>query len=315
VIEWASPWAFALLVPVVLLALQPRLTGRNRLAVARLDPGSARWTPRSVLAWVPDVARLVGLALLVVALARPQITRRDVVQTQDGLDIMLAIDTSGSMRSTDLSTRARSMSRLEAAKGAVAEFVKARPYDRIGLVVFGEEAFTHVPLTLDHDTLIDVLDTVQLGTAGAGATSVGRAIAIATKRMKDLPAPSRIVVLLTDGRDNVMDPEPLVAAQWAADLGIRVYTIGVGQYGGFRDGIDEETLGAIARTTDARYFRATTLKGLEDVYVAIDELETSPAQVREQVDEEELYRRAAVPGAALLLLSLVLGTTWLRRGP
>jgi Ca-activated chloride channel family protein len=317
-VEWGWPIAAVLAVPVLLLPAQPWLTGVNRLPVARRRPG--RRTLRSLLSEAPLIFRIAGLLLMVLALARPRVAHKEVVVESQGLDILVAIDTSGSMRQEDMPTGRGLASRLETAKAVAGQFIRGRPYDRVGVVVFGEEAFTHVPLTLDHDTLISVLDTVDIGIAGSRGTAVGTAIAVCAKRMKALEAPERIVVLLTDGRSNAGRLAPEEAAQAAKALGIRVYTIGVGGGGGaladwMGDGIDEPMMKEVAAITGAQYFRASSMRGLQAVYSRIDELEKSPAKVKEFVDYEELYDRFLVPGMVLLGLSTVLGATWLRRAP
>lgn len=316
--EWGFPWAFAALIPVMGLPFQPLVSGANRLAV----PGGGRrkWTVRLALAGAPDLLRLVGLVLLVVALARPRLTHRDVVTESQGLDILIALDTSGSMRQADMPTGTGLASRIDVAKGVAAEFVEGRPHDRVGLVVFGEEAFTYVPLTLDHDTLVEVLETVQIGMAGSRGTAVGTALAVSAKRMKKLEAPERIVILITDGRSNAGRLSPIEAAQAAAALGMRVYTIGVGAAPGaldvlMGDGVDEPMMKEVAEATGGQYFRATSMRGLQAVYSRIDELEKSPAKVKEFVEHEELYRRVLVPGAASLVFGILLGSTVFRRAP
>ncbi len=318
--ELANPWALALLVPVLLLPLQRRLTGRNVLAVASVDGMERKLTLRLALAWVPGVLQVLALVLIVVALARPRVTRRDVMVESEGLDIILAVDTSGSMRADDFSMGLQPVNRLQVAKGVMGEFIEGRPHDRIGVVVFGEEAFTHVPLTLDHTTLLDIMDQVELGVAGAQGTAIGSAIAVSAKRLKDLEAPSRLVILLTDGRNNAGRIGPMEAAQAAAALGIKVYTIGVGVqqrslFGMLGDGLDEEGLTRIAEVTGGRYFRATDTNSLKAIYDTIDELEPSPAEVIQLVDHEERFRVFLVPGVLLLGLQLLLSGTWLRRGP
>lgn len=316
-IQWGFPWAFLLLVPVALLPFQGRLTGRNRLAVPAESAFARGVTLRTLLWWVPDVLRIVGLALVVAALARPQITRKDVVLEQEGLDILLAVDTSGSMDAPDFTVGMVPVSRLEVAKAVMSDFVAKRTHDRVGLVVFGSEAFTFVPLTLDHSTLQQALEHVQLGMAGRSATAVGAAIAVSGRRIQQVDAPERIVILLTDGRNNIERPDPIQAAHALAALDIRVYTIGIGGRGGVfgDDGIDEPLMRKIAELTGGQFFRATTTRGLEEVYATIDELERSPAQVRELVEHEELFRRYLVPGAILLAVQVLLSATFLRRGP
>lgn len=320
-IELASPWMLLLLVPVLALPLQRWATGHNPLAVGQLDSLEAGWSLRLLLAWVPGFLQVVGLLLCVVALARPRETLRDVVVESEGLDIILAVDTSGSMQATDFVLGGRQIDRLSVAKGVLSDFVDGRPNDRLGVVVFGEEAFTHVPLTLDHDTLQSVLDDVQIGVAGAQGTAIGSAIAVGAKRLKELEAPDRVMIVLTDGRNNAGRIGPMEASQAAAALGIKVYTIGVGASRktgirfGMGDGLDEEGLTAIAEVTGGRYFRATDTRSLVDIYETIDELEPSPAEVTELVSHVERFRWFLVPGVLALALQLVLSTTWLRRGP
>ncbi|MBX2798803.1 MAG: VWA domain-containing protein [Myxococcales bacterium] len=318
--EFAHPWVFLLLIPVVLLPLQRRLTGRNALAVGSLSERERRWSLRLLLAWLPGVLRLAALMLVVIALARPRVTRRDVMVESEGLDIVLAVDTSGSMRADDFSKGLTPVNRLQVAKGVMQEFIQQRPHDRIGVVVFGEEAFTHVPLTLDHDTLVDILDHVEIGVAGAQGTAIGSAIAVSAKRLKDLDAPSRLIILLTDGRNNAGVISPVDAAQAAAALDIKVYTVGVGAqrptpFGILSDGLDEGGLTYIADIAGGKFFRANSADSLQQIFETIDELEPSPAEVIQLVDHEERFRQFLVPGVALMALQLLLSGTWLRRGP
>ncbi|MCO4746936.1 MAG: VWA domain-containing protein [Proteobacteria bacterium] len=312
-IEWASPWAFALLLPVLVVPFRHRLFGRSAIALPHAESRFKGRSLRELLAPLPDLLLTVGLVCLVIALARPRVTLRDVVVESDGLDILLTLDTSGSMRETDLSTGIMAVDRLTVAKRVIHEFVLGRPYDRIGLVVFGEEAFTQVPLTSDHESLVGVLDYVRIGSAGPGATAIGQALAVSGRRMNQIDAPSRIVILLTDGRNNAGRISPIDAAQAAAALDIRVYTIGVGSRGA--DGLDEATLKSVAEATGGKYFRADSQGTLIDIFELIDELETSPAEVTEYSEHLELFRRWAIPGLLLLLLQFLLAQTWLRRGP
>ena len=318
--EFANPAAFLLLIPVLALPLQRYVTGRNVMALPSLTERARGWTLRLLLAWVPGVLKVVSLILIVVALARPRITRRDVMVESEGLDIILAVDTSGSMRAEDFSIGLQPVNRLQVAKGVMSKFIEGRPHDRIGVVVFGEEAFTHVPLTLDHETLLSIMDQVTIGVAGAQGTAIGSAIAVSAKRLKDLEAPSRLVILLTDGRNNAGRIGPLEASQAAAALDITVYTIGVGaqqrtMFGMLSDGLDEDGLTRIAEITGGQYFRATDADSLEAIYATIDELEPSPAEVVQLVSHEERFRDYLVPGVALFALQLLLSGTWLRRGP
>ena len=246
-LEWATPlWFLAL--PVALLA--PWLVRGPRVRMASLRAMRVPATPRWMLAWLPQAAASLGLVLLTVGLARPQLVDRERVVESEGIDILLVLDTSGSMEAEDFHLGSRAANRLEVAKEVVARFVDGRTDDRVGLVVFGEEAFTQVPLTLDHDALVDFLRQVQIGMAGARQTAIGDAIAVGGRRLKELDAESRVMILLTDGRSNAGSVEPLEAAEAAKALGIRIYTIGVGSkdggilgiFGGRRRGeLDEAT--------------------------------------------------------------------------
>ncbi len=316
--ELASPAWLLLALPVLLLPLQRRVTGRNALAVPGLPP--PRLGLRPLLAPIPGLFRVLGLLLVVVALARPRVTRKSVTVESEGLDIVLAIDTSGSMKAEDFTVGLTPVNRLQVAKGTAAEFIRQRPYDRIGLVLFGEEAFTQVPLTLDHQTLLDMLDQAEIGVAGSQGTAVGTALAVASKRIKDLEAAEKVVILLTDGQSNAGRIAPMEAAQAAAALGIKVYTIGVG---GERmgllpmlsEGVDVEGLTAVAEATGGRFFRATSTQGLQQVYETIDELEPSTAEVSQLVEHLERFRWFLVPGMVLLLVDALLSATVLRRSP
>ncbi len=315
---FAQPWVLLLLIPVLLLPLQARATGRLALVVPRVsDLAGGR---RAWFAGLPLALRMLGLALLVVALARPQRTRTDVLVESEGLDIMLAIDSSGSMAELDMGTGLTPMSRLEAAKMVASQFVEGRPNDRIGVVAFGEEAFTQCPLTIDHTTLHDLIGAMAIGDAGGQGTAVGTAIAVSAKRLKDLEAPSRIAILITDGRSNAGRITPIEAAQAAGAVGVRLYTIGVGagrrsMLLPFGNGPDEEQLTAVATATGGQYFRASDARALAEVFTAIDQLEPSPAEVRQLIEHEERFRVALVPGVWLLIADLMLAATVLRRGP
>jgi Ca-activated chloride channel family protein len=208
----------------------------------------------------------------------------------------------------------------------VARFVASREHDRLALVVFGEEAFTQVPLTLDHVGLARFLGQVRIGQAGERRTAVGDAIAIACQRLAKLQAPSKLVILLTDGRSNAGQIEPVPAAEAAAAVGVKIYTIGVGpepgQGGGFfgmfgsRGGdLDEPTLKAIAAQTGGRYFRAQDADTLEQVYETIGQLEPSTAEVKELTHYEERFAPWLLWGLGLVSLWVLLETTLFRRLP
>ena len=242
---------------------------------------------------------------------------------REGIDIQIVLDTSGSMEAEDFVIGGRSANRLTVSKAVIAQFIEGRPDDRVGLVLFGEEAFTQVPLTLDHAAVASMLSEVDIGMAGSRATAIGDAIAIAGRPLKALDAESRVMILLTDGHNNAGRVDPLVAAKAADALGIRIYTIGVGSKEGARGGgllglfrsrrseLDEPMLRDIAAQTDARYFRAADTEALKEVYATIDALEKTTAEATVFVHREERFQLAAVWGLVFLVLSTLLGeTTW-----
>jgi Ca-activated chloride channel family protein len=316
---WGAPWfllALAL-VPVVSWWLRHRRPRLRFSSSSLLQPAPSL---RLSLAWVPAPLLAIGLALCIVALARPQLPHTQSVTKSEGIDIMLALDTSRSMAEPDFTIGGRRASRLDVAKNVVARFVAGREHDRVGLVVFGEEAFTQVPLTLDHQGLSRFLRQVDIGMAGERRTAIGDAVAVATRRMAELEAPSKVVILLTDGQSNAGQLEPDDAAEAAAALGVKVYTIGVGPEAGGRrrsraGDLDEAALRRIAEITDAHYFRATDEDTLTLVYQTIDELEPTTAEVRELTRYEERYHRWLAWGLALLVLGVLLDSTLLRRIP
>ncbi|TVQ91925.1 MAG: VWA domain-containing protein [Deltaproteobacteria bacterium] len=322
---WGLPVALLLLVPVLLLPAQAALTGVNRLAVARVAGQRQGFSYRLPLAFLPGALLLIGMGAMVLALAQPREVERRLDRSAEGLDILLAVDTSCSMEARDLQAMGQPVSRLEVAKGVMADFIKGRPNDRIGVVVFGEEAFTHVPLTLDHKTLLDVLEQVEIGVAGARGTAIGTAIAVSARRLMQIDNPERVLILLTDGENNAGRLTPLEAADAAAAIGVRIYTVGVTGGGrrmglgrlmmGGRDEIDEHMMKAVAEKTGGAFFRATSAEALARVYRTIDELERSPAEVYEDVEEHDWYRYALLPGLAALLLQLIVSTFLLRRWP
>ncbi len=253
-----------------------------------------------------EVLYAVFWTLLLLTLARPQLSLGEEPQAKEGIDILLCLDTSSSMEADDLLPN-----RLEAAKKVSQEFVKQRPDDRIGLVVYAGIALTQCPLTIDHRTLQVLLERIYPGVTQRDGTAIGNGIATCVNRLKDLPGKSKVVILLTDGRSNAGEIEPVKAAELAASFGIRIYAIGVGTDGGLGlaqmmgGGIDMESLMTIARTTGGKAFRATNNQGLEEIYSEINRLE----KVKREQKPKILYRELMIyPGlAALLLLFFLLG--------
>lgn len=321
-LEWATPlWLLAL----PLAALAPWLSRGPRVRFSSFAVVDLPRTPRWLLAWLPPLVGSISLVALTIGLARPQLVDRERVIESEGIDILLVLDTSGSMEAQDFKLGGRAANRLEVAKEVVARFVAGRKDDRVGLVVFGEEAFTQVPLTLDHDALVDFLRQVEIGMAGGKQTAIGDAIAVGGRRLKELEAESRVMILLTDGRSNAGSVAPLEAAEAARALGIRIYTVGVGSRDGGglfgllrgrgRGDLDESTLRGIAKKTGAQYFRAADAQALKEVYKTIDKLETTTAESREFIHRQELYAPWVWSGLFLLLVHLLLGETVLRRLP
>ncbi len=309
----AHPLALLLLLlPLIYVILEWRGSHVNtllRYSDTRLMGGlPINWQVR--LRRLPDVLRALAWLVLILALARPQVGNAQEIIRGQGVDIVLALDISDSMGLEDFGPT----NRLEAAKSVIAEFVKAREYDRIGLVVFANEAFHHVPPTLDHDVLIQLLDQVQLASVlgiTQGGTAIGLGIASAANMLRDSTAPSRVIILLTDGAHNADGITPIDAALDVAALGIRVYTIGIGsintdslitagdrQFVG--DSLDEGTLRQIADIANGRYFRASDLTDLRDVYDQINRLE------RSDIERQVYVQWQDSPAALLLPLSLLL---------
>jgi len=319
---------FLLLLLIPVFWLGRRQGGRIRYSsVDRLKhlKSRARFNPRHMLL----VMRCVTLAFFAFALSRPQAGKKISEITSEGVDIMLALDTSGSMQGLDFKIDGKPTSRLDVVKKVAAEFIQNRPGDRIGLVVFAEEAFTQCPLTLDHGILIEFLNRLELGMAG-DATAIGSGIGTAINRMKDIKAKSKVIVLMTDGVNNTGRIPPDKAAELAESFGIKVYTIGIGskgdvpflvntpfgkQYVYQKADLDEDSLKQIAQTTKAKYFRATDTERFKEIYSEIDHLEKTEAKVKEYTEYRELFAWFAVPALLLILSELVLGQTLFRKIP
>lgn len=274
------------------------------------------------------ILRLISIFLIIICLARPQIynTFRQVISS--GIDIMLTLDTSGSMETPDFTYNGVQVSRLNIVKLVVQEFINKRPGDRIGMVVFGTEAFTQCPITLDHNILSDLLKDLQIGMAGE-ATGMGTAIGIAVKRLKDINAKSKIIILLTDGRNNAGQIAPLTAAELAKTYGIKIYTIGVGSdnlqnlsvsqmikgYDLSQMTLDEDTLKKIANITGGQYFKATDTEMLQKIYNTINQLEKSKMKIKEYGKINELYIYLLPIAIIIFLLEIILSNTILAKIP
>ena len=268
-----------------------------------------------LMPWVLAL-RFIALALVIVAAARPQIADAREVIRGEGVDIAIAVDISGSMGQTDFAPH-----RLGAAKQIIAEFIEEREYDRIGLVVFSQEAFIQSPPTLDHDVLLRLLSDVhladQLGIEDG--TAIGSGLATAANMLKDSGSESRLVTLLTDGVNNSGQLDPITVATAAQALDIKLYTIGVGTTlsGGTAEEspLDEETLKKIADITDAKYYRATDTEGLRDIYSEINALEKTEVEVLIFTRYREVLAWFLLPALLLILLEVLLSRTVFRRIP
>ncbi len=270
--------------------------------------------------------RVLAVALLTVALARPQSgnERRDV--ETEGIDIMLALDVSGSMKAEDFKPE----NRLRVAKDEIDKFIDKRTNDRIGLVVFSRSSFTQCPLTLDYGVLKGFLAQVDFGMIEDG-TAIGLALANSVNRLMNSEAKSKVIILLTDGVNNVWEIDPLTAANIARTMGIKIYTIGIGKPGNamypvddpifgkryvyLPNEIDEESLGKIAETTGGKYFRARTEDELDRIYSEIDQLEKTKVKVHEYIQYKELFFGWMMAGFALLVAEMVLSQTYFRKIP
>ena len=316
-----------LIVPLLLVALYVyrELTGRRpHLRVSTSAPWlQGGFSPLGVIRHLPMVLRTAALCLIIVALARPRSSTEVEKRDSEGIDIVLAMDVSTSMLARDFTP-----DRLSAAKDIAIEFIAQRPSDRMGIVVFAGESYTQCPLTTDRATLINLMKEVQTDLIEDG-TAIGNGLATAVARMMDSDAPSRVVILLTDGVNNSGEVAPQTAAEIARTYGVRVYTIGVGANGmapypvmtpwgvemqKVQVEIDEDLLKGIAETTGGRYFRATDNTKLAEIYSEINKMEKARTTVDSFPVYKELFGRYGVAALICLLLELLV-VLLLRRMP
>ena len=283
-------------------------------------------TIRVKLADLPIWLLAGALMIFSVALARPQAGEKVEEVSGEGIDIMVALDTSWSMRNRDFEPK----NRLEVAKKVVKDFILKRPYDRIGLVVFSALAFTHCPLTTDHQVLLNFVDRVSFCRKEHDGTAIGNAIAVAVDRLKDSKAKSKVIVLVTDGENN-RGIDPLQGAEIAKAFGIKVYPIGIYNPAGFLQPIDdlifgtryvvkmprvdEDMMKKIAEITGGKYFRATDPQALENIFAEINKLEKSKIQVKRYYRYSEKFQPWVILGLTMILFGIILSETWLRRLP
>lgn len=326
---FAHPAALFLLAAVALAALWA-LRARALNAALRFPgrgPGDGARTARAALGrWAPAALQGTALALVVLGLARPQKVSSRLRGEGQGIDIMLAVDSSLSMGAVDLSPN-----RIGAAIETAKRFVMGRVEDRIGIITFGGGTELVCPLTLDYDAVLGQLDGLSAGMTDTDGTAIGDGIVSALNHLKDSTAKSKIIILLTDGRSNTGVVDPLTAAKTAASMGVKIYTIGAAKRGPalmpvddpnrgrvmvqIDDDLDDDLLAEIARETGGRYFRATSLKQLKEVYDTIDKLEKSKVKLPDIVSRDDRYRPFVLAAALLLLAEAALSSTWLLRWP
>jgi Ca-activated chloride channel family protein len=330
--SFAHPWLLLLLLLVPVIAWLKGKAGRpqaflySSVGLVKNIIGLSRYSVGRILIRM----RWLALLLFLIALARPQLGEGQAKVRASGIDIVVALDLSGSMAAEDFELKGEPVNRLVIAKDVLTQFVRKRVNDRIGLVAFAGRAYIATPLTLDHDFLLQNLDRLNLGTLEDG-TAIGSAISAAVNRLRDIQAKSKIVVLMTDGQNNAGKVPPLTAAEAAQTLGVRIYTIGVGKQGiarmpyqnvfgqkGYIDqkvDIDEEMLTKVAQMTGGKYFRAENSAGLRKIYDEIDQLEKTEVEIEKYQRYRELFPYFVLAGLAILLLEIILSNTVWRRLP
>ncbi|MCU0783802.1 MAG: VWA domain-containing protein [Verrucomicrobia bacterium] len=331
---FAHPYLLLLL---LLLPLAAWLKGR------RGQPPAFVYSSVQLLRGVQDVTRAQAgqflaalrwlvLALFIIALAQPRLTKFDTTKaTASGVDIVVAFDLSGSMAAEDFEIRGRRVNRVDMARAVLKGFIEKRPSDRIGLVAFATQAYIASPLTLDHDFLLKNLERLDLNSINANQTAIGSALSTGVNRLRELKSKSKIVILMTDGQNNAGKVAPLTAAEAAQALNVKVYTIGVGTRGkapmpatdmfgrrGYQMvdvDIDEGTLQQISKMTNGKYYRADNAENFQRIYAEIDKLEKTEAEVKKFAQHTELFAWIASVGLALLMVEIALGQTVFRRLP
>ena len=314
-----------LLIPVIVWYILKQKNAQASLQVSTTQAFDKM--PKSYKVYLRHVRfalRILVITCLIIVLARPQSTDNWQNSSTEGVDIVLALDISGSMMARDFKP-----DRVEAAKDVAAQFVSGRENDNIGLVIFAGESFTMCPMTTDHAVLLNLMKDVHCGMVDDG-TAIGDGLATAINRIKDGPAKSKTIILLTDGTNNAGDIAPLTAAQIAKSLGIRVYTIGVGSkglapypvqtpygitYQNMPVEIDESALQQIAATADGKYFRATNKNVMKNIFEEIDKMEKTKLTVKEYSRKEEDFMPWAILALVLLGMEIVLRNTLLRNIP
>lgn len=330
--SFRDPWALLFIPAVFILARFLRRKGPAsglRFSHGGLLKDSVS-TPRLLLAKNIFYLRAAAIIFFLTAMARPRVPLDEAKVTKEGIEIVLTIDSSGSMLAEDFTLSGRRQNRLAVVKTAVEDFIRKRDSDRIGMVAFAARAYTVCPLTLDYDWLIKNLERVRIGAIEDG-TAIGSAISSSLNRLKDTAAKSKVIILLTDGINNAGKIDPLTAAEAAKALGVKIYTIGAGSKGPvpfpFRDmwgqtvyqnvkiDMDENLLRGIADKTGGQFFRATDTESLKDIYDRIDSMEKTAVEEKGYQEYNELFTGFLMAGLALLAMEMILSGTILRKIP
>ncbi len=324
---------FLLYLPLVWRYIHSVRAPRTTLRLPQLETmRTLRVSFRRRLRHLPFILQMAGIGLLIVALARPQKGHTSKTVSTEGVDIVLVMDASSSMRSLDFKPK----NRLHVAKSVVKEFVKKRSHDRIGLVVFAARAFTKCPLTLDYDIITRFIDDIEFGDIEDG-TAIGTAIATAGNRLRESKAKSRVMILLTDGESNMGEISPQVAARAVKQIGVKIYTVGIGKEGKVpmpvqvvhpftgevvgedvrmvKSQLDEATLREIAQITDGRFFRAQNPEKLQQIYATIDTLEKTEIKTKTFTSFSDRFFAWLVWGFLLICSAFILQRTWIRTAP
>ncbi len=323
-IELVYPWALAgLPLPLVIWLLrkpqQPRLTSIRTPLFANWNAIQQSLNSGSARQWLNYLLTFLLWSGVVLASARPQWIDEPIELPTTGRDLLLSIDISGSMEEEDLKLKGRTANRLTVVKSILSEFIEKREGDRLGLVLFGEKAYLQTPLTFDLKTVQFMLDETVIGLAGASRTAIGDGIGLSIKRLRERPAENRVLILLTDGRNNSGELDPIEAAKLAKHAGIKIYTVGVGADKQTRRSLlfgtttfnpsaelDEETLKTVAKLTGGQYFRARSTEELAQIYDLLDQLEPVGDKPEIYRPVQELYYWALLFSFLILLLPLII---------
>jgi Ca-activated chloride channel family protein len=335
VTSWATPWAFILFVPLVLAGLWWAISQRKRVPTLQFSQIAAFLQVyrggRSRIWWLPEVFKLIAIALAIVALARPQQADTRIKRNVEGIDIMIAFDISDSMLIEDMEPE----NRIESAKLTMENFVKGRVSDRIGLVVFAGESYTRVPLTLDYPLLLNNIASLKTSMNIKMGTAIGLGLANAVARLKDSTAKSRIIIFMTDGENNSGTIDPDTALEIAKGYGIRIYSIGVGrdgqaqlpvyvpdpfgrvvkQYRPIHSTVNEELLTRMANETGGKFWRATSGAALKGAFAAINSLEKSKVETNQFTRYTEMFPPYLRWAVYFYVFAVFLAQTALRKGP